>query len=162
MIDRIDKLYDYRGMLTETVEWFRNKGYEISVCFNIEKRAVDFSIKCSASDNVCFMCGYNVRKKQMFFFGTGSGIGEKAMLADFNNLPPIVQRHMIDICRPCTYCMECTKGGRNQPFTVNLDYQGTEYIVCPRFPNHEWEFLTPELVERLEAYLDALILYQSF
>ena len=83
------------------------------------------------------------------------------MLENFERLPQIVQQHMIDICRPCNGCMGCTKGGKNKPFTVTVEYQGKTISLCPQFPCHEWEFLTPQLVERLEAYLEEQVRYQN-
>ncbi len=162
LLQRLDDLFDYQGLLLQTVQRFKDKGYTTSWEINYQGTYNPFQFRCeSAVKDVGFKIDYNCRKKWIFCFGTLSGIGEKSMLENFEHLPQIVQQHMIDICRPCNGCMGCTKGGKNKPFTVTVEYQGKTISLCPQFPCHEWEFLTPQLVERLEAYLEEQVRYQN-
>ena len=85
------------------------------------------------------MCIRDSRKKELWRFGLLSGVGEKAMLEDFERLDPALQALFLRICRPCSGCGGCTKSGKNARFTVTVQANGTSHALCPQFPQHEWQ-----------------------
>lgn len=155
MLSRVEELYGYQGLLTAFVEKLNSLGYSGGFNDSFGRTAHCFSYKyCLPGTDVGFKIEYNARKTQQFAFGTLSGVGEKKMLEDFDNLPQAVQKHFIDICRPCSRCGGCTKGGKNKYFTVDVRYEGNVYSLCPQFPCHEWASFTPELADTLLVYLE--------
>ena len=106
-----------------------------------------------------FQIGYNPRKYKPFYFGTANGIGGKAMLEDFVNLDGDLQKHFINICRPCNGCRSCVKGGKNEIFKTKVSYNGKEYALCPCFPNHSWDTMDRGLIDLLFKYHDAQNIY---
>lgn len=152
IIDRIDDAQQLGGALKALRTECVSRGYALSM-------HAECGMAGTSGFGIDFMRGvggfhitYNPRKTQMFAFGTKNGIGEKKMLENFSSLEPDMQRYFVDICRECTGCMGCTKGGKAKPFTVNVAFDGTKHALCPQFPKHEWESLTPELSDILFRY----------
>ncbi len=155
LLQRIDDLYDYNGFLLETAQTYLRKGFAQSISIYFGKTGLGLDIKFTiGSKDTGFKIVFNGRKKDLFRFGTMSGVGEKAMLEDFASLDPLLQKHFIKICRPCNSCLACTKGGKSKQFTANANYNGSQYQLCPQFPQHEWERLDQELADTLFTYLE--------
>ena len=154
IITRIDAEMGLGGVLTALKEKCLENGYTLSIHPEGTKTSTSgFGIDIMRGVGG-FHITYNPRKTQKFGFGTKNGIGEKKMLEHFDELDIDMQRHFIDICRPCTCCMGCTKGGKNKIFTVNVNYNGNDYALCPMFPRHEWaaDEFTAEVIDRLFRY----------
>lgn len=152
IIDRIDDAQQMGGALRALRTECVSRGYEL-------RMHAECGAACTSGFGIDFMRGvggfhitYNPRKTEMFAFGTKNGIGEKKMLENFSSLEPDMQRYFVDICRECTGCMGCTKGGKSKPYTVNVVFEGTEHPLCPMFPRHEWDNLTPERSDVLFMY----------
>ena len=153
VLARIDEANDLNGVLFELQKRCLENGYEQSIRSDIGASGYDFTI--TFKNKIGGFClGYRPRKYQQFFFGTLNGIGEKAMLEDFENLDKDLQKHFISICKPCNDCLICTKGGKNKIFTININYDGKDYKLCPSFPCHEWETIDHELMDVLFKYHD--------
>jgi hypothetical protein len=106
-----------------------------------------------------YQIGYNPRKYKPFYFGTANGIGQQAMLNDFDNLDGDLKNHFINICRPCNECLNCTKNGKNKIFTAMVTFNGKEYKLCPNFPRHSWDTMDRGLIDLLYKYHDAQKVY---
>ena len=81
------------------------------------------------------------------------------MLEDFENLDYDLQKHFIQICGNCKYCNGCTKNGRNEIFTVKVNFEGKEYNLCPNFPQHSWDTFDRDLIDVLFKYHNAQEVY---
>lgn len=154
LLDRIDFEQSTGGQLRALWERCRAQGYSGALSTDCcPSSSSGFSIELSRGVGG-FLITYNPRKTRKFGFGTRNGIGEKKMLENFDALDADLQRHFIDICRPCNGCMGCTRGGRARPFTVKVNLDGKDYALCPQFPNHTWPEYTPQLIEMLFKYHD--------
>ncbi|MDR1693089.1 MAG: hypothetical protein LBR72_07000, partial [Oscillospiraceae bacterium] len=158
LAETVDKVNNLDGLLLKLREQCLKKGYTEAVRFNFGATNFDFSITFNNKVGG-FLIGFNPRKSQQFSFGTVNGIGEKAMLEDFDRLGADLQRHFLSICRVCNGCRACEKGGRNKRFAVKITYDGEERTLCPSFPRHSWETLSQELIDTLFAYHDAQEVY---
>jgi len=154
LLARTDDANNLDGLLFTLQKEAAAKGYTQSVSCSMT--ATSTRIAISFSNGVGgFLIHYNPRKYKSFQFGTANGIGEKAMLEDFDNLDEDLQKHFIDICRPCNGCRSCVKGGKNKMFTTTVNYKGTSYNLCPCFPRDSWDRLDRALIDLLFKYHDA-------
>ena len=151
LIERTDALCGLDGLLFELRDRCLAEGYEQEFGVGVSSTSIDYNIIFKNKIGG-FGIGYRSRKYQQFFFGTINGIGEKAMLEDFENLDGDLKEHFIGICRTCNSCMGCTKSGKNKAFTVCVTYGGKEYSLCPQFPRHGWDTLDRELIDVLFKY----------
>jgi len=151
LIERIDNVNGWNGLLTGLQKECLENGYEqeIKLSLGAAGQGLDIYLKNKVGG---FQTGYNPRKYQQFYFGTINGIGEKAMLTDFDSLDGDIRRHFISICRRCNGCLICTKSGKNKKFTVEVTYDGTAYKLCPSYPRHSWEAPDPKLIGVLLKY----------
>ncbi len=158
LLARIDNVNRLNGLLMELKNKCLEKGYIQEI--NIHFTATDLSFTIYFKNEVGgFQIGYSSRKYWLFSFGTMNGIGEKAMLEDFDNLDDDMKQHFISICRPCSGCLVCTKSGKNKIFTVHVNHAGKDYKLCPSFPCHGWETLDSGLMDILFKYHDLQIRY---
>ena len=135
-----------------------DKDYTQSIECKMTATSIDFTI--SFKNGVGgFQIGYNPRKYKPFYFGTANGIGEKAMLEDFDNLDEDLKEHFVSICRPCNGCLGCTKSGNNKTFTTTVIHNAKEYKLCPCFPCHSWDTMDRRLIDLLFKYHDAQNIY---
>lgn len=158
ILNRIDELYGMNGLLLRLKASCEEEGYTFAIRTVIAQNEIGMSIDMKYGIGG-FQIVYNARKTQKVGFGTLNGIGEKAMLEDFNNLDHDMQDHFISICRSCNGCLGCTKGGKNKLFTVKVVYKGENYNLCPMFPNHTWETMDEALVDRLMKYHELQLKY---
>jgi hypothetical protein len=151
IIQRTETVCGLDGMLLNLRKQCLEKGYARSVeCF---MTATDISYNILFKNSIGgFIIDYRSRKYRQFGFGTLNGIGEKAMLDDFDNLDKDLQEHFIRICRTCNRCLICTKGGKNKIFTVEVSHGGKTRSLCPSFPQHSWDAYEPGLIETLHKY----------
>lgn len=153
LIRRTDYINGLNGLLLELTTKCLEKGYKQEI--NLHFTSTDLNLTIYFKNEVGgFQIGYNSRKYWQFYFGTMNGIGEKAMLEDFEKLDDDMKRHFMNICRRCNGCLACTKGGRNKPYTVRVNYAGKDFNLCPSFPRHAWETLDKELMDILFKYHD--------
>ncbi|MDD4165376.1 MAG: hypothetical protein PHD66_09295 [Eubacteriales bacterium] len=158
LLRRTDNLNGLNGLLMELKNKCLEKGYNQEL--NLHFASTDLSFTIYFKNEVGgFQIGYNSRKYWQFSFGTINGIGEKAMLEHFDNLDDDMKQHFINICRPCSGCLVCTKSGKNKIFTVHVNYAGKDYSLCPSFPYHAWETLDSGLMNVLFKYHDLQIKY---
>ncbi len=158
LLHRTESVNGLNGLLTNLKSKCYEKGYNYEA--KLHFAATDLSLTlCFVNEVGGFQIGYNSRKYWQFSFGTMNGIGEKAMLEDFDQLDDEMKQHFISICRPCSGCLVCTKSGKNKIFTVHVKYIGKDYKLCPSFPCHEWETLNSGLIEILFKYHDLQIRY---
>jgi hypothetical protein len=99
-----------------------------------------------------FNIAYNNKRRCGILYGTLNGIGQKAMLEDFDNLSDRMKQHHTLICKKCDGCLVCTKGGKNKIFTIYVEYGGESYNLCPMFPRNNWETLDEDLMDKLFEY----------
>ena len=158
LLRRTDNVNGLKGLLMELKNKCLEKGYNQEL--NLHFVSTDLSFTIYFKNEIGgFQIGYNSRKYWQFSFGTMNGIGEKAMLEDFDNLDDDMKQHFINICRPCSGCLVCTKSGKNKIFTVHVNYAGKDYNLCPSFPCHGWETLDSGLMDILFKYHDLQIKY---
>lgn len=157
---RTDRVNGLNGLLIELQNKCMEKGYSRDIRLHFTATDLSFAV-CFKTETGGFQIGYSSRKYRQFSFGTMNGIGEKAMLEDFENLDEDMQRHFVGICRPCSGCLSCTKNGKNKIFTVRVHYAGKEHSLCPCFPCHEWETLDGRLAEILFRYHDLQTRYKD-
>ena len=158
LLQRTDNANDLDGLLFILQKEATNKGYTQSIKCDMTATYIGFTI--SFKNGVGgFQIGYNPRKYKPFQFGTANGIGEKAMLEDFDNLDEDLKEHFINICRPCSGCRNCVKGGKNEMFTTKVSYNGKDYALCPCFPNHSWDTMDRRFIDLLFKYHDAQNVY---
>jgi len=155
LLQRIDNLYGYNGLLKELKERCDEKGY-YNYNFNAE------FIPTNLSYGIGFGTGfggiyikYYTRKYQQFIFEGPGGRGLKVLLSDFEKHPPRVQKHIIDTCKRCTHCHGCTnggkiKGGKDQDIIVK--YKSELIDICTNFPVAWWYEFNRELMETLLEY----------
>ncbi|MCL1855909.1 MAG: hypothetical protein FWF86_09265 [Clostridia bacterium] len=151
LLARVDHVAGLNSLLFEIQNRCLENGYEKIMYCSFGASGFDFSIRFQNKVGG-FLIGYNPRKYQPFYFGTINGIGEKAMLEDFDNLDEDLQAHFINICRTCSGCLGCTKGGKNKIFATNVTYEGKEYNLCPSFPCHSWDTIDRGLMDVLFKY----------
>ena len=154
LLPRADSINNLGGMLIGLEKRCLEKGYATSIECSMTLTDLGFAIVFKRGVGG-FSIGYRARKYQQFQFGTLNGIGEKAMIEDFGNLDTDMQTHFINICRICNQCLGCTKNGKNQVFTVNVEYKDKSYSLCPSFPNHSWDTIDENLISLLFKYHDA-------
>jgi len=154
IIDRIDRETAMDGRLTALKDLCLERGYRLDM-------HAEFCQSSTSGFGIDFIRGvggfhitYNPRKTQLFGFGTKNGVGEKKMLEAFDTLDTDLKIHFKSICRPCSSCLSCTKGGKNKAFTINIAHDGQNFALCPMFPQHEWpaEEFSTELTDRLFRY----------
>ena len=158
LIQRTDSDNNLDGLLFTLQNEAIDKGYKQSIKCDMTATYIGFTISFKNGIGG-FQIGYNPRKYKPFQFGTANGIGEKAMLEDFDNLDEDLKEHFINICRPCSSCRNCVKGGKNEMFTTRVSYNGKEYALCPCFPNHSWDTMDRRLIDLLFKYHDAQNIY---
>lgn len=158
LLHHIDELYGMDGLLLRLKEDCMKSGYTYNVRTGLSQTDITISIEMKNGVGG-FLIVYNPRKTQKVGFGTLNGIGEKAILDNFNNLDNEMKAYFISICRPCHDCFGCTKGGKNKPFTVNVHYNDQDYRLCPMFPNHSWEMIDDALIHRLMKYHELQNIY---
>lgn len=160
LLKRTDNVNGLNGLLTELKNKCTEKGYNQEI--NLHFTSTDLIFNIYFKNEVGgFQIGYNSRKYWQFSFGTMNGIGEKAMLEDFDNLDDDMKQHFISICRPCRGCLVCTKNGKNKIFTVHVNYAEKDYSLCPSFPRHAWKTLDSCFMEILFKYHDLQIKYKA-
>lgn len=153
LLERIDSTNGLNGLLLKLKSRCEENGYrkEIELCLG----STDLNFNLYFRNEVGgFHIGFNSRKYQQFFFGTINGIGEKAMLEDFNHLSDDMKRYFINICKTCEGCLFCTKGGKNRIFAIKVQFNGKEYNLCPAYPRHLWETIDSEMIDVLFEYHD--------
>jgi hypothetical protein len=160
LLRRADNGNGLNGLLMELKDKCLEKGYNQEINLHFASTDLGFTIYFR-NEVGGFQINYNSRKYWQFSFGTINGIGEKAMLEDFDHLDDDMKQYFVDICRPCSGCLVCTKSGRNKMFTVCANYAGKEYRLCQSFPRHEWETLDSGLVDILFKYHDLQIKYKE-
>jgi len=148
------------GLLIELKNRCLKRGYTHEINLSLGSTDLVFNVYFK-NEIGGFHIGYNLRKYWQFSFGTINGIGEKAMLEDFDNLDDGMKRHFINICKPCSGCLICTKGGKNKIFTVPVNYDSKEYKLCPSYPRHAWETIDCGLIDTLFKYHDLQIKYNE-
>lgn len=158
LLTRMDGATGHDGYLTELGARCLAEGYTREIRTGFGATGYDFSVRFSNGVGG-FIFQYNPRKYQRFSFGTQNGIGEKAMLEDFANLDADLQAHFLRICGRCRNCMGCTKGGKNKIFTVDVCHKGEKHALCPQFPNHWNDRMTPETADTLFKYHAAQLRY---
>lgn len=131
---------------------------ELRACFSGTAIGYDI-VYLTSEQNTGFKITFNNRKKELWRFGLLSGVGEKAMLEDFERLDPALQALFLRICRPCSGCGGCTKSGKNARFTVTVQANGTSHALCPQFPQHEWQKPDRALADTLCLYLRTQLRY---
>lgn len=160
LLTRFDSVNKMDGLLLELKNQCLKRGYEQELRFMFT--GTDLTCEVQFKSEVGgFQIGYNSRKYRQFYFGTLNGIGEKAMLENFDNLDDDMKQHFINICKPCNGCLICTKNGKNKAFTVNVNFNVKDYKLCPSFPRHSWETYNVELIDVLFKYHDLQLKYQS-
>lgn len=129
---RIDAICGLDGLLPELDARLRAEGcrVELRACFSGTAIGYDI-VYLTSEQNTGFKITFNNRKKELWRFGLLSGVGEKAMLEDFERLDPALQALFLRICRPCSGCGGCTKSGKNARFTVTVQANGTSHALCP-------------------------------
>lgn len=158
LLNRIDDMYEYNGLLMSLKSECLGNGYKYITRPSLTSTFFSFAIIIRKNVGG-FIFEYNPRKEWKISFGTFNGIGEKAMLDNFDNLEEDMKEHFISICRPCNGCRGCTKGGKNKVFTVRIKYNGNVSELCPMFPNHCWETIDKALIDRLIRYHDLQEIY---
>ncbi len=153
LLKRMDEMVHLNGLLLELKNDCVHKRYTFDNRVQLSPTGFDMNIVMNNRVGG-FSILYNPRKEQKVGFGTINGIGEKAMLDDFEHLDDDMKEHFINICKPCNGCLTCTKGGKNKIFTVSIIYNGNHHSLCPMFPNHWWETPDQSLVDRLMKYHD--------
>jgi hypothetical protein len=148
LLKRTENVNGLNGLLIGLKNKCLEKGYKQEI--NLHFASTDLSFTIYFKNEVGgFQIEYNPRKYWQFSFGTINGIGEKAMLEGFDNLGDDMRQHFINICRPCSGCLVCTKNGKNKIFTVRVNYAGKDYSLCPSFPCHAWETFDCGLMDNL-------------
>ncbi len=157
---RIDAICGLDGLLPELDARLRAEGcrVELRACFSGTAIGYDI-VYLTSEQNTGFKITFNNRKKELWRFGLLSGVGEKAMLEDFERLDPALQALFLRICRPCSGCGGCTKSGKNARFTVTVQANGTSHALCPQFPQHEWQKPDRALADTLCLYLRTQLRY---
>jgi len=151
LLQRTDSVCGLNGLLSELQKRCLEEGYVQSTGCAITATGLEYSISFKNKIGG-FAIGYHSRKEQQFSFGTINGIGEKAMLEDFENLDKDLQEHFVGVCKSCNRCLICTKGGKNEVFAVNVTHGGKKYNLCPSFPRHGWDTMDRKLMEVLFKY----------
>lgn len=151
LLKRTDDVNGLNGLLFELQERCLKEGYEPSFECYLNATGLGYNIHFKNKVGG-FLINYLVRKYQQFTFGTLNGIGEKAMLEDFENIDENLQKHFVGVCKICNGCLGCTKNGKNKVFTVKVAYDGNEYNLCPSFPQHSWNTIDHRLIEVLSKY----------
>lgn len=154
LLKRMDDLYGYDGMLMRLRKRCLAERFYEKLHLDFAPTCFCFSIKYQIKPGFGFDFAYNAMKLKQFDFGTLSGVGEKAMLEDYENLSNTVLQHFLAICQPCNELGCCTNHGKTKIQTVKVMFKGKEYKLCPRFPKHRWDEMNEELVETLFCYLE--------
>ena len=79
------------------------------------------------------------------------------VLADFNNLNPVLQKFIIDNharCNNCGYCTQRSKG-KQKPYTIITYYKNYKYALCPinYVYTYHWGKINDKLAECIIAFL---------
>ncbi len=151
LLQRTDSLNNLSGLLSELENRCLENGYTAYFECGFTATGIGYNISFKNSIGG-YLIGYNSRKYQQFSFGTIDGIGEKAMLGDFENLDEDLKGHFVSICKACNHCLGCTKGGNNKIFTINVVHNGKEHALCPCFPQHNWDSIDRRLIDLLFKY----------
>lgn len=153
LLERIDKIYDYNGLLIDLKNKCLEKGYKQEIQYHFGTSDLCFTIKF-ANKIGGFLIGYNPQQSYQFYFGTMNGIGEKAIIEDFDNLDNQMKEFFFKICRKCTGCLNCTLNRKIKPVAVNVNYDGKDYNLCTYFPSHLWQSIDEEHINILFKYHD--------
>ena len=113
-------------------EAYRAKGY--NVAFKVD----EYRISVIYSKNVSGLCIEFCTLWPTVRFVNQSSIGIKSILEHAADCEDDFVRQLLRFCHPCTDCMGCTKGGKNQPFTVSIRLNNQDHRVCPGFVQMEW------------------------
>ena len=161
LLARVDKVSNLNGLLLEIQNTCLGNDYEKNIKCTFGSSGFGFSITFQNRVGG-FVIGYNPRKYWQCYFGSMNSIGVKAMLEDFDNLDTDLQKHFINLCKICTGCLGCTKGGKNKIFAVKVKYDGKEYNLCnDNYARHDWETIDRDLVSVLYKYHNAQEIYGS-
>jgi hypothetical protein len=151
VLARLDEVAGTNGLIMKLRERCLAEGYSEEL--KTEFTATSLGIGTQYHNGVGgFNIGYSTRKRCGVLYGTLNGIGQKAMLEDFDNLSDRMKQHHIEICKKCDNCLVCTKGGKNKIFTIHVEYGGESYNLCPMFPRNTWETLDEDLMDKLFEY----------
>ena len=152
LLARVDLAAGLNGLLLEIKDKCLESGYEKLIYWHFSASGIGFNIQFKNKVGG-FAFGYNPYKYQQFSFGTLNSIGVKAMLEDFENLDPDLQKYFMDVCKTCNGCLGCTKGGRNKIFATNVKYDGKEYHLCnDNYGRHTWDTIDRDLAAVLFKY----------
>ncbi|MHB1484883.1 MAG: hypothetical protein ACYCYI_09490 [Saccharofermentanales bacterium] len=160
LLDRIDRLYDFNGLLRNLKDECLKRKYRAQMHLDFGPTNFSFSLEFRNTIGG-FLIVYSPRKYQKFGFGTLNGIGEKAMLEDFTKIDRDMQEHLLSICRPCSNCLGCTKGGKSKVYTVNVEFDGKPFQLCPQFPQHSWADFDCKMIDILFKYHDLQEVYAA-
>ncbi len=159
---RLDNACRYNGMLLDLEKECLNRGYQkgLHLNFGVTGFGLRYDLKTSVGG---FILEFNPRKRIQFAFGTMNGIGVKAMIMDFDNLPFRVQKLLLDVCKRCNHCHGCTNGGKikgGKDQNGDVVFQGENITLCSLFPWFWQERYDDERIKSLFEYHDMQIKYQ--
>ncbi len=101
-----------------------------------------------------FAIEYHAYDERMICFANVNGLGIKAMLTDFEQLPPDVCEYLMQACHECDDCGACTKGGKVASFAAEVMDEGKVRRLCPLFTQREWSRLDLSWVRKMLAFGD--------
>jgi|GEM_PF-1807592 len=132
-LERIQHLLDLEeGFFHKAAEMYRSKGYDTAFKIDEYKVSVTYSNGISGLSIEFSTLWPTVR------FVNLSCIGIKVILENAPACDDNFVRQLAHFCKPCTNCMVCTKGGKNKPFTTEIQLGHNKHHVCPEFVQMEW------------------------
>lgn len=157
LLTRVDTIAGLNGFLFELQSNCLENGYEQNIQCGFGAFNITFRNRVGG-----FIIGYNPSKYRQFSFGSLNSIGIKAMLEDFKNLDHDLQKHLVSVCKTCSGCLACTKGGRNKILAVKVTYDGKDFNLCPdNYGRQNWETINHALAAVLFKYHAAQEIYGS-
>jgi len=97
---------------------------------------------------------YDFYIQNPIIFGLCIPNGLKNFLPEFNSMSSSNQKFIINRtkkCDKCRYCIQTDKTGKRPLAFINVNYEQTEYSLCPYFPgySYSWSIINDTLADQL-------------
>lgn len=127
------------------LDYFKANNYTFK--WNIGLELTEFFFTNSVSG---FCVGFDRRKYNQIGFGVINHRNFKAMLEDFYELDESFQDFIVNVCRKCNSCKQCTKGNpKTALFYKTVTHKNEELNLCPSFPSFGWHSMDDALMKNI-------------
>lgn len=154
------------------VDWLRKNDYKYTVTLDdsevqdFESSRISF-MKNITGNNTTIFPGYD--HEHIGFLAYFNALGNQPskfrlfiqrvrdVIADFDNLNPVIQKFIINNharCNNCGYCTQRSRG-RQKPYTIYARFEDHNHALCPinYVYTYYWTQINDELVECMIAFL---------